>query len=131
MIKAGDTFFLPDHNGVRHLYVVLSDPEQSSDQIFIAMISTRGDGKEECCILRAGDHPFLRHDSVVVYRMPPARPVSLAQLKLLEADGILSQNKNTVPVAPLLLERMRRSSAESRQLEDRVDQLLFRQGLVE
>ena len=131
-MKAGDTFLLLDrHTGVRHLYVVLSDPEQSSDQIFIVMVSTRGDGKEECCVLRVGDHPFLKHDSVVVYRIPPAELVSLSQLDQWKTDGRLTQGKNHTPVTDAVLERMRQGYSQSRYCTDRVYQLLFRQRLVD
>jgi hypothetical protein len=45
-MNEGDTFFLQNDSGIQHLYVVLSDPRQSAAKIFIAMISTRGEGKE-------------------------------------------------------------------------------------
>ena len=131
-MKTGDTFLLLDrHTGVRHLYVVLSDPMQSSDQIFIVMVSTRGDGKEECCVLRTGDHPFIQHDSVTVYRIPPAELVSLSQLDQWKGDGRLTQSKNHIPVTETVLERMRQGYSRSRYRTDRVYQLLFRQGLVD
>jgi len=95
------------------------------------MVSTRGDGKEECCILRVGDHPFLRHDSVVVYRIPPAELVSQTQLDLWKADGRLTQNRNQAPVDEAVLVRIRKGYRQSRYCTDRVYQLLFRQGLVD
>ena len=131
-MNAGDTFLLLDRNtGVRHLYVVLSDPEQSSDQIFIVMVSTRGDGKEECCVLHIGDHPFIKHDSVVVYRIPPAELVSQSQLDQWKTDGRLTQSKNHVAVTEPVLTRIRQGYSQSRYCTDRVYQLLYRQGLVD
>ena len=128
-MKAGDTFFLLDRKtGVRHLYVVLSDPGQSLEQIFIVMVSTRSDGKEESCLLRVGDHPFLHHDSVVVYKIPPAMLVSKTELDQWATDGIL---KDKAPITTAVLERIRRGYVESRYRTDRVYQLLFRQGLVD
>ena len=128
MIKAGDTFLLLDRKtGVWHLYVVLSDPDQSSEQIFIVMVSTRGDGKEECCLLHIGDHKFLRHDSVIVYKIPPAMLVSMTQLNQWKTDGIL---KDKTSVTSTILDRIRQGYADSRYLTDRVYQLLCRQGLI-
>ena len=131
-MKAGETFLLLDRcTGVHHLYVVLSDPEQSSDQIFIVMISTRGDGKEECCVLREGDHPFIKHDSVVVYRIPPAELASLSLLNQWKSDGRLTQKKKHIPFTEAVLKRMRQGYCQSRYCTDRVYQLLFRQRLVD
>jgi len=128
-MQAGDTFLLLDVlTHVHHLYVILSDPNQSQEQIYCAMVSTRGDGKEESCILHAGEHPFVKHDSVMVYKMPPAVLESLAQLNLWKEKGLLKFRHS---VASDVLERIHQGYVQSRYCTDRVYQLLARQGLVD
>ena len=131
MIKHGDTFYLRNDHDIEHLYIVLSDPDQLSEQIFIVMVSTRGDGKEECCTLQVGDHPFIRHDSVVVYRIPPAMLVSQSQLDQWKTQGRMRQKKIQESITASVLERMCKGYARSQYCTDRVYQILFRQGLIE
>ena len=127
-MKLGDAFTLPNEYGVRHLHVIISDPAQSSDQVFHVMVSTRGDHKEECCILRSNDHPFITHDSVIVYKIPPARLVTLQKLNQLKEQNILKERQS---VSPELLKRIQEGYAKSRFWADRIYQLWFRQGLIE
>jgi hypothetical protein len=135
MTKPGDTFFLLDSrdaeskNSSRHLYIVVSDPIQSPDQIFIVPLTTREHYRgEQCCILRVGDHSFVTRDTVVVYRIPPAELVTQLQLDQWEAANIL---KRKSPVTTDILERVRKGYTQSHYRTDRVEQLLWKQGLID
>ncbi|MCL2710729.1 MAG: hypothetical protein FWE95_07600 [Planctomycetaceae bacterium] len=133
MTKAGDTFLLQDHKtGSRHLYVVISDPSQSSNEIFIGMISSYEQSyeryKEECCLLRVGDHPFIKHDSVVVYKIPPADLVSQSTLDQWQSADIL---KPKPPVEASVLKRIQQGYVHSRYQTDRIYQLLCRQKFID
>jgi hypothetical protein len=97
MTCPGDTFLLLDSRNPesigseRHLYIVVSDPVQSSDQIFIVMLTTLEPYREQCCILRAGEHPFVIRDSIIAYKIPPAELVSQSQIEQWESTNILKR----------------------------------------
>ena len=133
MMKAGDTFLVPDRFGVQHLYVVLSDPQKLPDQRFpehayLVMLSTREPHKEDCCILRPGDHSFITHETIVVYKIPPAQLLTLSVLLKMKERGELLERE---PVSSEILGRMRVGYQKSQYQRDDVKQFLFRQGAID
>lgn len=56
-----------------HLYILLTDAFQYADEgksykaNIITSISTLTKRSDKTCLLYAGDHPFIRHDSFVAY----------------------------------------------------------------
>lgn len=73
--RACDTFFM--QSGLsEHLFVVLTDPNTYLDEgygqrfclVSVNFTSVR-DGRniDNACIITAGEHPFIQHDSYVLY----------------------------------------------------------------
>jgi hypothetical protein len=84
------TFLIPSgppHDPDRkHLFVILTDPQEDSDVLLVSLSSLRPAlPHDPTCILVAGDHPFVRHDSFVFYRL--ARIVPVAALRRRVRDG--------------------------------------------
>lgn len=72
----------PSHNpGQNHLFVVLTDPtindQDSLNSVLLSGISSIHPSVryDNSCVLRVGDHVFLRHDSFVFYRHARIEPV--------------------------------------------------------
>src|SRR5687767_10972697 len=67
MVRRGDTFQakLPPS----HLWLVITTPTGPKDEfVFVNITTVHGTPEEDhTCILRAGDHPFVKHDSWVRY----------------------------------------------------------------
>lgn len=63
----------PIHDPQRkHLFIVLTDPFDDTgngiSRVLLVSISSLRDGCDRACILKPGDHPFIKHESFVVYR---------------------------------------------------------------
>jgi hypothetical protein len=50
-----------------HLFVLLTDPFGPAEQVLMACICTIVEGADESCLLKNGDHDFIKHDSYVAY----------------------------------------------------------------
>ena len=78
----------------KHLFILLTDPqddEAGKKCVLMVSLSTvrQGVPHDPTCILYAGDHPFVKHDSYVVYQ----------KARLEEADKVLRGVKSGQLVA--------------------------------
>lgn len=67
-MTVGDSFLMEyPRGGPKHLFFVISKMEP--DKVLLASVSTIREGLvcDSSCVLRAGDHPFIKHDSCIVY----------------------------------------------------------------
>lgn len=68
MLRCGDTFLLPKSAyEVEHLWIVITDPEPDSNKAVCVNITSRNSFSETTVILKKGDHPFIKHESVINY----------------------------------------------------------------
>jgi hypothetical protein len=105
-VNAGDTFLLsPPYN---HLYVVCSEPTLDAEHIVLVNFTTFAQEEESCCIIDAGEHPFITRKSCIRYK--DARIAAAAALKKLEDLGQMSRHE---PVSSNLLTRIRKGASES------------------
>ena len=67
--KAGTTVLMPlDRIALTpHLWVFLCDPHGDPPKSIIVMITTKRSESDTTCVLDKGDHPFIRHASVIRY----------------------------------------------------------------
>ena len=131
-MRAGDVFHLKDNFG-GHFFVVISDPQQLSDfrfpeYVFLVMLSSSEDYKEDVCVLKTGDTSFITHDTVIVYKIPPAMFVPLSVLRKLQDKGTLTARQ---AVSDDILRKAREGYSKSRYQRDDVFQFLYRQKVVE
>ena len=82
-------------------------------------------GKDESCILGPGDHPFLKHDSIMNYK--DARVVSIDVLRRLHSRNEISLRGS---VELDVLERIRAGFANSRFAVKEHKEILDTQGLL-
>ena len=68
-MECGDTFLMPAPGGVAtpHLWIVITEPNPSSNLCGIVSVTTLRNSKDQTIILRVGDHPFIRHESTIFY----------------------------------------------------------------
>ena len=68
---AGDTFYLTHATGsTPHLWVLLWGPRGAADSFIAVFLTTRRPYSDPACVLNAGDHPFIRHETAVRYNEP-------------------------------------------------------------
>ena len=68
MLSCGDTFLTPKKpRATEHLWIVVTQPVPGESLAVCVSITSRRSNSETTVILSAGDHPFIRHESVVHY----------------------------------------------------------------
>lgn len=117
MLRAGDTFQFANRALESHLWIIISDPENHPpDRVLIANLTSWRSDKEGVCVLRRGDHPFVKKKTVVNYRAS-----KLARGALVPRHRVRAE----------VLQRIREGAALSRMIPLENLQLLKDQGLVE
>lgn len=67
MLKLGDTFLMPEtSSGIEHLYIVITEPDEKGNAVCVNVTTPKA-FSETACVLKKGDHPFITHESVVLY----------------------------------------------------------------
>ena len=127
-MNAGDAFLIENEHGIKHLHVIVSDPVQNPDCVYLVMVSTHEERREDGCILMKGDHPRIHHQSMVVYQKPPAVITSVSMLSKLVAKQILTPQP---PVSDEVLARIRDGCKVSKHIESRIENMLYQQGLLQ
>jgi hypothetical protein len=125
-IEAGTTLLLrtgPVHDpGRMHLFIVLTAPKSIDSAepglLCVPMVSLSSIPKDRSydttCVLRAGDHPFIRHDTYVAYGLAIHPPLSTLQEKILRGECEIAE-----PLAPAVLERVYKGVFASKHVKPR------------
>jgi hypothetical protein len=127
-MKAGDAFRIPEPGTSldSHLWVVISDPSIDPQRVLVVNFTTRRKDSDPACILQAGEHPFVHHETCVNYA--GAKVVTGAQIQKLLQKGLLT---NHAALSAALLKRIRDGAAASERMSlDHAD-ILIDQGLLE
>ncbi len=70
-MKAGLTFRFaesqPGFDANRHLWIILSDPDEFPDEILTVFMTSLRPGMDQTCILEVGDHPFITRKTTIAY----------------------------------------------------------------
>lgn len=135
MVRAGDAFLFPvDESGLRHFYIVISDPLRNPQSIVLVNLTAFDttcdcNYKDDACVLEPDDWegiPFLRRTSSIDYAR--AKGISLAALSLLVSAGTVEVRGN---VGTDLLKRILEKTAETTQLPWKYRKILEDQALIE
>lgn len=107
MITPGFTFLspTPEYN-TKHLFIIISIIDNNKKALCVN-VTTKKD-RDMSCILKAGDHEFIKHDSVVNYGDAIIPEID----KLIEAinKGLIEPNK---PIDDNLLNRILKGALNS------------------
>ena len=122
-MNAGDTFIPKKFDN--HLWIVLSDPSQNSEKIVITNFTSNTPNEEQHCIVKVGEHSFIKWDTAVRFR--DSKVVSDASLQSLIRSLLL---KRTDPLSPALLKRVREGADASDFLPEECREILEDQGLI-
>lgn len=103
MAGAGDTFLLTRGTGATpHLWVILWGPVGAARAFLAVYLTTLRGHSDRSCILTAGEHPFIQHDTAVAYGA--VQRWTEERLTELVGEGIAKPRQ---PVSPAVLERLR------------------------
>ncbi len=126
-MQAGETFRSTPRAPTkdRHLWIIASEPSADPEHVLIVNVTTYEPGKDDSCVLEAGEHPFITHKSCVRYA--GANVTSLAKIRKAITDGLVETHS---PVRPDILAAVRDGAARSPYLRLAHRHLLERQGLI-
>ena len=102
-IGPGDTFLLTRGTGTTpHLWVLLWGPAGAARAFLAVYLTTLRSHSDRTCILAAGEHPFIHHDTAVAYGEVQRWPED--RLQQLITEGVAKPRQ---PVSAALLDRLR------------------------
>ena len=107
MLSCGDTFYAGEtEDDEPHLNVIITSPE--AGEVITVPVTTKRQHSETLVQLAAGDHPFIKWQSVVSYFYAKIRTVD-------EIEAAIGCGKATKrePVTPELLKRIRMGLRDS------------------
>ena len=124
--SAGDTFINDSASGpLPHLWIVISDTQQSVDKIVIVNITTWRKGGDESCLLYQGDHPFINRQTYVNYQ--DAKIVKLERLDELEGNGSITRRES---LSSNILAKIREGAMTSDLTIIKIQKILEDQNLI-
>ena len=105
----GESLLIPSGPGEkRHLFAILLDPVPfegygSKPLVLLASVVSLKPGLvvDESCLLKPGDHPFIRHDSFVDYRFTRLEQAEHVEARV--SEGIFDVKE---PCSPELIQRI-------------------------
>lgn len=110
----------------KHLFVLALGPKQldghggQPNVVMVSVTSIKPDFPyDPACVIRAGEHPFITHDSYVYYRDPRVESVAHVQAMV---DKAVWQGKESC--SPELLERIRVGLLASTRVPRHIKKLL-------
>jgi hypothetical protein len=107
MPSCGDTFLADDLNEDNlHLWIIVT-PATEGEVVTVCLV-TAHKRSERLVVLNKGDHPFIRHESVIAYRHSVIRTVGDIEESL--KNGLA---KARDPVSAELLKRIQNGLLES------------------
>ena len=66
-MQAGECFLIGGHGLTPHLWIVLTQPAGDPARVLIASCTSRKPWSDDTILLDRGDHPFIRHETVIAY----------------------------------------------------------------
>ena len=68
MLKRGDAIQMTMPTlSIAHLWIIITEPSQDSGTAVIVNVTTRRAHSDATVILKASDHPYVRHESVIMF----------------------------------------------------------------
>jgi hypothetical protein len=125
-MRAGDTFLLWSQAADIHLWVIFSDTDAYPDTVLFVSLTTYTVDQEDACIIGAGEHKSVRHETCVAYGR--TRKASSEALCSLRDCGKIIMND---PMSPEIVNRIRQGASLSRRIPREFIEIMGDQGLLD
>lgn len=107
-MQAGDTFLAgKDEDEKLHLRILVTSPN-AQGEVAVVSLTTRRRGSETLVVLHPGDHPFVRHESVIAFSWSEIANVARIERAIAEGNA-----RRREPVSAEVLERIRAGLLDS------------------
>lgn len=108
-IQPGTTLLLPKPGQpIPHLWVVLTKPDGAPLQIIIVNLTTKRETSDLTVVLDRGDHPFIKHPTVVNYS-----DARFVEVSLLEQAVNRRYFRQHSPFTPAVLKKIQQGLLKS------------------
>lgn len=122
-MQRGNTFTFTTLD--RHLWIILSCPAIDPDRVLTVNLSTYTQFKEGVCILDVGDHPWIEHETCVMYERAQIRTLGVLE-DMLNRKAIAMN----APMSEEVLNRIYYGAEESTRMPLEYAALLEEQHLI-
>ncbi len=114
-LKCGDTFLIPKNaKATEHLWVIVTEVDAATNKAVCVNVTTLQSHSDTTCILKPGDHRFVRHDSVINFSDAREMAIDLVE-QALQARTRQFVCEPHDPCDMKLLARIQRGLIDSRQ----------------
>ena len=104
---------------LRHLKIILTEPNAAGLVAIATVTSLKGQALPSQCVLQAGDHPFIKHASIVDFKFSEVRDCK---------DILARQFKGEIApkeeLDPAVFERVLKAAKSAKRIHERVKALL-------
>lgn len=115
-MNVGDTFINNNPSSYPHLWVLTAGPTVA-DEFLIFNLTSHTSGCDETCLVQPGEHPFVRHLSVVRYQRGRLLPRQLLE----DPASLCAWN---TPIGATLLQRIQAGALASRFTKRRYQEIV-------
>ena len=92
----------------RHLRIVVSNVNKDMECLVVTLVSKKYEWQDSTCVLNVGDHPFIKHPSVIDYKI--CQKVNVVKILNGVRKGLFLRMED---VAPDVLKRIQDGVKES------------------
>ena len=118
MLSRGDAILMPTPGSSSlHLWIIVTDPSKDSGAAAIVCITTRRAHSDLTLIVKPSDHPWIKHDSVVMYADSQViDTIRLEQCMKTKPDDYVLQKECSTPFLNKIKEGLLRSKFTPRKI---------------
>ncbi len=120
-MKTGDTCVLRLPNKIPHLWIIISDPTPNNE-VVIVNVTTADLSVDTSCTIKRGDHPFIKHESVIAYHY--ARLISVNKITEWKTKHYY---ESWTSVKYLLLKRIQQGAIDSEYTPQKIQGIIIKQ----
>lgn len=114
-LQCGDTFLIPKSaKAIEHLWVIVTEVDPVTNNAICVNVTSKQSHSDTTVVLVAGDHRFIRHDSVIMYADAREMRIDLVEQALSKPTNQFVCQAHD-PCTPALLERIRQGLLASKQ----------------
>ena len=121
-MRAGDCFLIGGHGLVPHLWIVLTEPAGNPARVLIASCTSRKSWSDATIVLDRGDHPFIRHETVIAYD-----GIRIVESRIIELQLSLDKIRRKEPMRRSVLDRVVEAVLESANTAGKFKQFILDQ----
>jgi hypothetical protein len=82
-LQSGDAFLLPKSSAdTEHLWIIVTEVDAVNSKAVCVNVTTRRPHSDLTAILKVGDHPFIKHESVINYQDAREMPIDVVEQAL-------------------------------------------------